>query len=91
LRTGIAFMGNIRIMIAGAADVASSASGTDRLPSPFAGARKQRPAPRLVLGRSRRGAALLTGSSVDPARLFMATAMTVTPADGHSRLELKLK
>jgi uncharacterized protein involved in outer membrane biogenesis len=35
--------------------------------------------------------ALLTGSTVDPARVFMATAMTVTPTDGHSRLELKLK
>jgi hypothetical protein len=34
---------------------------------------------------------LLTGSTVDPARVFMATAMTVTPTDGSSRLELKLK
>ena len=35
--------------------------------------------------------ALLMDGSIDPARVFMATAMTVTPMDGHSRLELKLK
>jgi uncharacterized protein involved in outer membrane biogenesis len=48
----------------------------------------------VALGSARATAvrdALLTDGSVDPARVFMATAMTVTPTDGHSRLELKLK
>jgi hypothetical protein len=35
--------------------------------------------------------ALLVDGSVDPGRVFMATAISVTPTDGHSRLELKLK
>ncbi|HKQ09654.1 MAG TPA: DUF748 domain-containing protein, partial [Rhizomicrobium sp.] len=35
--------------------------------------------------------ALLMDGGIDPARVFMATAMTVTPMEGHSRLELKLK
>ena len=35
--------------------------------------------------------ALLRDGGIDPARVFMATAMTVTATDGHSRLELKLK
>jgi hypothetical protein len=35
--------------------------------------------------------ALLADKSVDPARVFMATALTAAPMDGHSRLELKLK
>jgi hypothetical protein len=47
-----------------------------------------------ALGSSRAVAvrdALLMDGTVDPARVFMAAAMTVTPTDGHSRLELKLK
>jgi hypothetical protein len=35
--------------------------------------------------------ALLADKSVDPGRVFMATALTAAPMDGHSRLELKLK
>ena len=52
------------------------------------------PAQLTALGSARAIAvrdALLMGSAVDPARVFMATAMTVTPTDGSSRLELKLK
>jgi len=35
--------------------------------------------------------ALLADGSVDPARVFMATEMTASEINGHSRLELKLK
>jgi hypothetical protein len=35
--------------------------------------------------------ALLTGQSIDPARVFLATSLTASATDGHSRLELKLK
>ncbi len=35
--------------------------------------------------------ALLTGQAIDPARVFLATDLTASLADGHSRLELKLK
>ena len=35
--------------------------------------------------------ALLADKSVNPERVFLATALTATPTDGHSRLELKLK
>jgi uncharacterized protein involved in outer membrane biogenesis len=35
--------------------------------------------------------ALLADRNVNPERVFLATALTVTPTDGHSRLELKLK
>jgi uncharacterized protein involved in outer membrane biogenesis len=34
---------------------------------------------------------LLADKSVNPERVFLATALTATPTDGHSRLELKLK
>jgi hypothetical protein len=47
-----------------------------------------------ALGSSRATAvrdALLMDGGVDPGRVFMAAAITVTPTDGHSRLELKLK
>jgi hypothetical protein len=53
------------------------------------------PPPQLAaLGLARATAvrdALLADKSVDPARVFMATALTAAPMDGHSRLELKLK
>jgi hypothetical protein len=35
--------------------------------------------------------ALLADGSTDPARVFMATAIAVTPTAGYCRLELKLK
>jgi hypothetical protein len=35
--------------------------------------------------------ALLADGSIDPARVFMATAIVVTPTAGYCRLELKLK
>lgn len=35
--------------------------------------------------------ALLADKSVNPERVFLATALTATPTDGHSQLELKLK
>lgn len=35
--------------------------------------------------------ALLADGGVEPSRVFMATEIAVTPSDGHSRLELKLK
>jgi uncharacterized protein involved in outer membrane biogenesis len=35
--------------------------------------------------------ALLSGQTIDPGRVFLATALTATTTDGHSRLELKLK
>lgn len=35
--------------------------------------------------------ALLSDGKVDPTHVFMATQLTASPVDGHSRLELKLK
>jgi uncharacterized protein involved in outer membrane biogenesis len=52
------------------------------------------PAQLTALGLARATAvrdALLADKSVDPGRVFLATSLTASPTDGHSRLELKLK